>query len=253
MGSRSKRFVSEVEDCDFGFKTNGNPDLIVAILEETTDKIADLKTGVLKECERNKALNDTWKQAIKNYNNRKSSHHGVPVEFHYALWTYTLDGFYDEFNSVTRNLRRSHDVNSYPFKSYFKLLFLAIIEVKGNPYNVPRDMKLYRGVSGKNGYLAVESGSRFFLQQFISTTTNRDVATKFANSGGYPILLVISGIVESGHTSRVMLNSRDAPNVVGMSDHSKFPEEEMLIWPAEGFTVKDVRKDRNLQVVYLQA
>jgi len=89
------------------------------------------------------------------------------------------------------------------------------------------------------------------FQQFLSTSRNLESALRFARGG---TLFAIEGMDSSGtQTGRALginanitLTHMDHIDVVG-------PEYETLIWPFEGFKVKNITYIDGMKVIHLQA
>lgn len=108
------------------------------LLNQTTSNMTELR--VLQQFEFNTNLTyyrEGWEHATRMYNESKKSQIfaafanssvilNAPEEYHIALIAYSGPYIYSDFNDKTRALCSGLDIDNYEYKSFFKLLELAI-------------------------------------------------------------------------------------------------------------------------------
>jgi len=228
--------------------TNQKVEVLEYLRRNTPDGLPELKSLQQKEFSKSPKYNRAWNEAIKIYNtNNNPSFPSIynssqPVEYHIALIAYTLNepNFYVDFNSATRNLESASDFDFYPFKSFFKLLLLATINVSGKPTTIPSGQKLYRGVTGRIDN--AEVGNTVVFQHFVSTSRIEGVTDTFFQkpSNGAKILFVLENI-----QSDKMYTCLD--------EHSPYDEQEVLVCPYENYLIEKIEVKNKKRYIYLKA
>lgn len=114
----------------------------------------------MQEFELNEEYKEGWAAGAQLYNSSKrwdlfenvtqnSTTLLVPEEYHIALIAYTLQtptAMYADFNKKTREVCSGKDVGDFHYKTYFKLLLLAIQALGKETKFKSADRFLYRGV-----------------------------------------------------------------------------------------------------------
>ncbi|CAL8069591.1 unnamed protein product [Orchesella dallaii] len=202
------------------------------ISDQTTSNITQLLELQKKEFKVNKHYASGWNHSEFVFNSTKRDElykiggddsivQKVPEEYHIAIIAYT-DFISRQFNKDTREVCSGTDVENYKWKSYFKLLQLAI-ETLGTEVERWRDnsQTLYRGVS--LGFELKEDQVVTF-QHFISTSTSLEVAEEYANGSS---VFEFHGIYDG--------------MAMAVSDHSMNEyEKEYLLSPLQAFRVEKV-------------
>lgn len=252
---RSRRFRGSREDLSFGkSEIDSKVKIVNALTKSTTSDIKALRDGLAKEIANDLGLSHTWKAATKFFNDNRDTRATLrtshPDEYHIALVTYALEGFYDTFNRVCRELESIVAAATFPYRHYYKILTLAVMNVQGYPQGVVKKAPLlYRGCSFK--FEGLKVGEIFGFYQFTSTSTDPSVATWFGDG----TVFAIKNIWKSGTDASVNLgrDKNTAINVIAMSHHSPYDEKEVLIWALEIFKVEAIQKEKNTTTVTLLA
>ncbi|XP_021943023.2 T-cell ecto-ADP-ribosyltransferase 2 [Folsomia candida] len=194
----------------------------------------------------------TWTAAKTWFANHKPTYKTLqtshPDEYHIALITFTMDGFYDTFNQACRSIKNEKEAAVFRYRHYYKLLLYCIVHVRGNPPQVSKDLVVYRGCSAS--FPTVKVGSTFTFRQFTSTSTNKEVATGFSSGG---TLFVIHDIMKAGLVTGKAMGINSAPNIIGCNHHSLFDEDEFLMWSLEEFEVIHIVKTGENTEIHLRA
>ncbi|CAL8069577.1 unnamed protein product [Orchesella dallaii] len=156
-------------------RTTSNITELLALQEEEFQINQQYKLGWLRAAE---IFNASKRDKIFGNTSADSIVRTVPEEYHIAVVGYTLNSLYSEFNKDTREVCSGTDIDNYSWKSYFKLLQLAI-ETLGSQEERWRDSKrfLYRGASHE--YVLNEDQVVAF-QHFVSTSAALTTAENFA-------------------------------------------------------------------------
>lgn len=106
--------------------------------------------------------------------------------------------------------------------------------------NVPNNITLYRGIKAKAPF-NIGIGTKFYFQEFLSTSKDINIARNFANFG---TLLVIS--IQNNGINGKKVYCRDIENI------SQYPEErEVIITAFCEFKITKIEKQNNLDIIYL--
>lgn len=170
-------------------------DFVLLRLKHISARVSSNITDILalqkKEFKVNSAYKKGWDWATRIFNSSKravifknttkySIVRQVPVEYHIAIILYTSEdpNVYREFNKDTREICSGNHIDDYKWKSYFKLLQLAV-ETLGSREARWVDQKrfLYRGASIK---YSLKEGQILAFQHFISTSAALTTAELFA-------------------------------------------------------------------------
>ncbi|CAL8069593.1 unnamed protein product [Orchesella dallaii] len=212
------------------------------IASKISSNITEILTVQKEEFQQNELYENGWKVAVEKFyvegikervfNNTSpdSIVHKVPVEYHIALVAFTLSSppLHVGFNKDTRDICSGTDIGNYQWKSYFKLLHLAI-ETLGTQVDkwVDRNRFLYRG---SNLAFHLEEGQILAFQQFSSSSVSLGVAEIFAENG-------------NATNFRTIFEYQGFYNgtAVALWDHSDYPwEMEVLFTPIQAFQVDSV-------------
>lgn len=204
------------------------------ISKRTSSNITEILALQQEEFKVNKAYEEGWNAAVAYFNDSKrakiyngTSRHSivrkVPVEYHIALISYTLGepAMYAEFNKDTREICSGNHIDNFKWKSYFKLLQLAV-ETLGSQEARWMDNRrfLYRGASKK---FAVKEGQVLAFQHFISTSSALTSAENFAGASLFEFQGLYNG------------------TAMAIWDHSYYEhEEEVLFSPLQVFQVDSI-------------
>ena len=110
-----------------------------------------------------------------------------------------------------------------------------------SPNNVPNNMQVYRGIKAKIPF-NIGVGTKFYFQEFLSTSKDINIARNFATISG--TLIIIS--IQNNGTNGKKVYCRDIENL------SQFPQEREIIFTAFcQFIVTKIEKQNNLDVIYL--
>ncbi|CAL8069579.1 unnamed protein product [Orchesella dallaii] len=114
-------------------------------------------------------FNSTLRERIYSILSNDSIVRQVPEEYHIAIIAYT-GSMYEQFNTDTKEVCSGKDIDGYKWKSFFKLLQLAI-ETLGTHEEKWRDSHkfIYRGVPIK---FVLKEGQVIAFQQFVSATAS---------------------------------------------------------------------------------
>ena len=106
--------------------------------------------------------------------------------------------------------------------------------------NVPNNTTVYRGIKAKIPF-NIGVGTKFYFQEFLSTSKDINIARNFANFG---TLMIIS--IQNNGTNGKKVYCRDIENI------SNFNFEKEIIFTAFcQFKVTKIEKQNNLDVIYL--
>ena len=137
-------------------------------------------------------------------------------------------------NYLRNNIKFIHESD---LKSNIWCLHKAITK---SVNNVPNNTIVYRGIKAKVPF-NVGIGTKFYFQEFLSTSKDINIAKMFANSG---TLMVIS--IQNNGINGNKVYCRDIENI------SRFPEErEVIITAFCEFKITKIEKQNNLDVIYL--
>ena len=248
MRPNNDRFVSGQYDVLSGplARIQGSWNVLQAINGRTSNDIAELRRGLDAERRSDPWLNNAWERAILEYRKarQRRGHENwarvnCPDEYHIALVAYTLETpFYRKFNKATRTATMA-TVKHYPYKNYFKLLWLSIKKVPGHPRRLSRDV-LYRGLSDKMKFVI---NDYVCFQHFMSTSRDKEVAKGFIDDKRKGTLFRITGLMDAAERHHF-----------SCLDHFNPYEEEVLIIPTQVFQVVAVEKMKSgLKIVHLHS
>lgn len=178
-----------------------------------------------------------WDAAVKILEKKRKSgalkKDNNPDEYHIALIAYTLESpnLYGDFNKQTRTLYTKFAIEKYPYKSFFKLLMLAVDNVKGKPETIKDGTLLYRGCKGQVKDAAI--GKYILFQHYVSTSLKSSTAEAF----GADVVFIISTVAKAKH--------------IGLEAHSMMlDEQEVLFWPFEDYLITDIKKTGSRTTIY---
>ncbi|CAL8069587.1 unnamed protein product [Orchesella dallaii] len=197
---------------------------------KTSSNITEILELQQKEFEENLSYKYGWENAESYYNSTKrdelynissnDSIFQVPKEYHIAIIAYT-GATYIPFNKATREVCSGNDIDGYQWKSYFKLLQLAV-ETLGTQEEKWRDNRrfLYRGVYAT---YHLEEGQVVAFQHFVSTSAALKVAENFAGKSLFEFQGLYNG------------------TAMAVWDHSyEDNEQEYLFSPLQTFRVDSI-------------
>ena len=141
-------------------------------------------------------------------------------------------------NRINNYLR--NNIKTLPestLKSNVWCLHKAITKIVNN---VPNNSIVYRGIKAKVPF-NVGIGTKFYFQEFLSTSKDINIAKDFANNG---TLLIIS--IQNNGINGKKVYCRDIENI------SRYPwEKEIIITAFCEFKITKIEKQNNLDVIYL--
>lgn len=205
-----------------------------------TSNITEILALQWEEFEINVHYKVGWDAALKMFNNGQkdlifsntssdSIARRVHEAYHIALIAYTLDGnhsLYAQFNRDTLAVCSGPDIDSYPWKSYFKLLQIAIETLGTKEARWTYNKRfLYRGA--KQDFVLKENQTLAF-QHFVSTSATLLSAEYFAGK----TLFEFHGFYDGA--------------AMAVWDHAYFPgEQEVLFSPLQAFRVDSIHVGRH--------
>ncbi|CAL8069589.1 unnamed protein product [Orchesella dallaii] len=170
-------------------------------------------------------FNSTIRDELYNISSNDSIVRQVPEEYHIAIIAYT-GSTYVPFNQATREVCSGNDIDDYQWKSYFKLLQLAV-ETLGTQEEKWRDNRrfLYRGAKLE---FILEEGQVIAFQHFVSTSVALRVAEGFAGESLFEFQGLYNG------------------TAMAVWDHSYYvTEQEYLFSPLQTFRVDSIHVGRH--------
>ena len=245
--SSSLRFTSLLGGPDIRDVTVATAGIILmAITRSIPDDIATLRLRLEKELETNAEERVVWEAAKKEFQELKATglYAGInqpefPDEYHIVLISYVYNGFYAQFNRATYMLKDIKAVRGYPYKVYFKFLLLSIMNMPGYGNPLHKDTKLYRGVLGN---FQLKIGQKFAFQHFVSTSTVRSTAEGYSKKNS-----------KNGEKRTIFIIENVISNCTSLLHHPpEATNNEVLLWPLEGYVVTEIEAENDCQVVHLQ-
>ncbi|ODM91150.1 NAD(P)(+)--arginine ADP-ribosyltransferase 2 [Orchesella cincta] len=198
-------------------RTTSNITELLALQEEEFETNQDYKYGWARAVE---IFNETKREKIFANTSPDSIVRKVPEEYHIAVVAYTLSALYSQFNRDTREVCSGTDIDQYTWKSYFKILQLAIETLGREERWRDNNRFLYRGASIE--YVLKEDQVIAF-QHFISTSAALTTAENFAGKS----LFEFEGFYNG--------------TAMAVWDHSYYEhEKEVLFSPLQVFRVDSI-------------
>lgn len=186
----------------------------------TSSNISEILAVQEKEFEINTHYKQGWTTAVKLFYDSKrekifnnttpdSITQTVPEEYHIAIIAYTLDkpSMYYEFNKDTREVCSGTDIDMYEWKSYFKLLQLAIQSL-GSQEDRWSDKKrfVYRGEIHEYN---LKEGQILAFQYFISTSVALITAEAFSRETLFEFQGLYNGTAMEIGTHSIFENEKE--------------------------------------------
>lgn len=202
-------------------RTSSNISEILAVQKDEFERNIHYKQGwaiavkVFYDYKREKLFNNTTPDSITQT---------VPEEYHIAIIAYTLnEPLVYKFNNDTRKVCSGTDIDIYEWKSYFKLLQLAIqtLGSQEDRWNAKHRF-LYSGAGPRYN---VKEGQILTFQHFISTSATLIIAENLTNQTLFEFQGFFNG------------------SAMTIRDHSYYEfEEETLFLPMQMFRVDSIHE-----------
>ena len=171
-----------------------------------------------------------------NFNNNFNMNMNMNNKYDWILREYTGLGS-SRINNYLRNNIIPPFSSEKDIKSNIWCLHKAITE---SIPNVPDNITVYRGIKVKIP-IDIGTGTKFYFREFLSCSKDINVARSFAASG---TLLIIS--IQNNGINGKKVYCRDIENI------SQFRHEKEIIFTAFcQFIITDVKKEQNLDIIYL--